>query len=90
MPQLTRRYLVRWLLNHGFEELPGKKSGHRQFGGHGIKISVPGHGPEDFTTKHAALIMRQLVGAGFDRETVRRDLLGAGRKSDPPSPASIR
>ena len=42
----------------------------------GVKITVPGHGPQDLTKKHVALILRALGGAGFDRERVRRELSG--------------
>jgi len=74
--EVTRRDLERWLLDHGFVPLPGKKTSHRQYEGHGIKIAVPGHGPQDLTKKHVALIVRQLVAAGFDRADVLRELKG--------------
>ena len=72
--EVTRRRLERWLLDHGFVELPGKATGHRQFVRDGLKITVAGHGPQDLTKKHVALIVRQLAAAGFDKETVRREL----------------
>jgi predicted RNA binding protein YcfA (HicA-like mRNA interferase family) len=74
--EVTRRAMERWLLEHGFRELPGKKTSHRQYEGHGVKIALPGHGPQDLTKKHVALIVRQLVAAGFDRSDVLRDLKG--------------
>jgi predicted RNA binding protein YcfA (HicA-like mRNA interferase family) len=74
--EVTRREIERWLLAHGFVELPGKKTSHRQYEGHGIKITLPGHGPQDLTKKHVALIVRQLVAAGFDRADVLGDLKG--------------
>lgn len=74
--EVTRRRLERWLLVHGFVELPGKKTGHRQFGRGSLKITVPGHGPQDLTKKHVALILRQLAQGGFDKDTVRRELAG--------------
>ena len=74
--EVTRRALERWLLEHGFVELPGKKTSHRQFAGHGVKIALPGHGPQDMTKKHVALIVRQLVGAGFDRARLLGELKG--------------
>jgi hypothetical protein len=55
-------------------ELAGKATGHRQFARGSLKITVPGYGPQDLTKKHVALILRQLAGAGFDKETVRREL----------------
>jgi predicted RNA binding protein YcfA (HicA-like mRNA interferase family) len=74
--EVTRRAMERWLLEHGFRELPGKKTSHRQYEGHRVKIALPGHGPQDLTKKHVALIVRQLVAAGFDRSDVLRDLKG--------------
>lgn len=66
--------MERWLLTHGFVESPGKKTSHRQFVGYGLKIALPGHGPQDLTKKHVALIVRQLARAGFDRAQVLWDL----------------
>ena len=53
---------------------PGRKTSHRQFVRDGVKITLPGHGPADLTKKHVAMIVRQLEAAGFDRDTVRREL----------------
>ncbi len=72
--QVTRRRLSRWLLDHGFVELPGRATGHRQFAREGVKVTVPGHGPQDLTKKHLGMILRQLEVAGFDREAVKREL----------------
>jgi predicted RNA binding protein YcfA (HicA-like mRNA interferase family) len=72
--EVTRRRLERWLFDHGFVELPGKASGHRQFVRDSLKITVSGHGPQDLTKKHVALILRQLAAAGFEKESVRREL----------------
>jgi predicted RNA binding protein YcfA (HicA-like mRNA interferase family) len=66
--EVTRRDMERWLLANGFEEVHGKKTSHRQFRGRGVKITLPGHGPQDLTKKHVAMIRRQLEAAGFDRE----------------------
>jgi predicted RNA binding protein YcfA (HicA-like mRNA interferase family) len=74
--EVTRRSMERWLLAHGFSELRGGKTSHRQFEGHGIKITLPGHGPQDLTKKHVALILRQIVGAGFERKQVLNDWKG--------------
>jgi hypothetical protein len=63
-------------LDHGFRRLKGGMSGHVQYEGAGIKITLPGHGSQDLTKKHVALILRALGGAGFDRERVRRELGG--------------
>ena len=72
---MTRRELESWLRAHGFEELAGGKTSHRQFrSATGVKISVPGHGPQELTRKHLGMIVRQLAAAGFDRDVIRRDL----------------
>jgi predicted RNA binding protein YcfA (HicA-like mRNA interferase family) len=63
-----------WLLDNGFRRLKGRMSGHVQYEGPGVKITLPGHGPQDLTRKHVALILRALGEAGFDRERVRREL----------------
>ncbi len=72
--QVDRRSLERWLVANGFVLEPGKKTGHRQYSRQGIKIAIPGHGPQDLTKKHVALILRQLARLGFDAAQVRRDL----------------
>jgi predicted RNA binding protein YcfA (HicA-like mRNA interferase family) len=72
--QVTRRHLSRWLLEHGFVELPGGATGHRHFARGGVKVTVPGHGPQDLSKKHVGMVLRQLETAGFDREAVKRDL----------------
>lgn len=74
--QVDRRTLEKWLTDHGFTLLPGKKTSHRQFVRDGVKITLAGHGPQDLTKKHVAMIVRQLEAAGFDREAVRRELAG--------------
>ena len=73
--QVTRRDLEAWLLRNGFRRLKGGMTGHAQYEGPGgVKITLPGHGPQDLTKKHVALILRALAAAGFDRERVRREL----------------
>jgi predicted RNA binding protein YcfA (HicA-like mRNA interferase family) len=74
--QVTRRQMETWLLDNGFRRLKGGMSGHIQYERRGVKIALPGHGPQDLTKKHVALIIRALNGAGFDREQVRRELGG--------------
>jgi predicted RNA binding protein YcfA (HicA-like mRNA interferase family) len=49
-------------------------SGHVQYEAPGVKITLPGHGPQDLTKKHVALILRALEAAGFDRDQIRREL----------------
>lgn len=73
--QVTRRRLEAWLLENGFHRLKGKMSGHLQFERGGVKITLPGHGAQDLTKKHVALIIRALSNAGFDREQLKRELL---------------
>lgn len=73
--QVDRRTLVRWLTDHGFEEVGGRASGHRKFKRPGAgSITVAGHGPQDLTKKHVGLIVRALTGMGFDGDTVRTEL----------------
>lgn len=77
--QVTRRGLVRWLRDHGFDEAAGRATGHRKFvhGESGVAITVPGHGPPDLTKKHVGMILRALERAGFDRDAVRHELQDA-------------
>jgi predicted RNA binding protein YcfA (HicA-like mRNA interferase family) len=72
--QVDRRDMERWLVQHGFVRLPGKKTGHVFYERDGVKITLPGHGPQDLTKKHVAMILRQLEGAGFEKEQIRREL----------------
>ena len=72
--QVSRRDMERWLRDHGFTPAPGKKTGHTFYVRNGVKITLPGHGPQDLTKKLVALILRQLEASGFDKEQVRRDL----------------
>ena len=71
---MTRRHLEAWLLANGFQREKGKMSSHVQFERAGVKITVPGHGPQELSKKHVGLIIRALAAAGFDREQLRRDL----------------
>ena len=72
--EVTVKGLVAWLLRNGFNELPGKKGGHRFFHKEGVKITLPGHGPNDLTKKHVGMILRQLEQLGYDRKVVRDEL----------------
>jgi predicted RNA binding protein YcfA (HicA-like mRNA interferase family) len=49
--EVTVKELIAWLLRNGFNELPGTKGGHRFFGKDHVKITLPGHGPNDLTKK---------------------------------------
>lgn len=72
--EVTRRQMERWLLRNGFTLKAGKKTSHRQFQGHGLTVTLPGHGPADLTKKHVGMIVRQLEEAGFERTAVLADL----------------
>ena len=72
--QVTPRQTERWLLDHGFTLKAGKKTSHRQFHGHGVTVTLPGHGAPDLTKKHVGMIMRKLEEAGFARTTLLDDL----------------
>ena len=74
--EITRRQLERWLVANGFALKPGKKTSHRQYEGHGVTVTVPGHGPTDLTKKHVGMIVRKLEAAGFDRATLLESLRG--------------
>jgi predicted RNA binding protein YcfA (HicA-like mRNA interferase family) len=75
--QVTRRQVERWLLANGFEQRKGGKTSHVQFAGHGVTITLPGHGPLDLTKKHVGMIVRQLERVGFPRERVLGELRDA-------------
>lgn len=73
--QVDRKKLVRWLLSNGFVETNGA-SGHLHYTHPttSIKITVPGHGPVDMNRKHSAMIMKQLVSCGLDRDWLREEM----------------
>ena len=75
--QVTRMGMERWLLAKGFVQRKGGKTSHVQFAGHGVTITLQGHGPSDLTKKHVGMIMRQLERAGFTRDQVLAELRGA-------------
>ena len=72
--QVSRRDMERWLRDHAFTLAPGKKTGHVFYVRDGVKVTLPGHGPQDLTKKHVGLILRQLEAAGFDKDQIRREL----------------
>jgi predicted RNA binding protein YcfA (HicA-like mRNA interferase family) len=72
--EVTVRAMVVWLLRNGFVELMGKKTGHRFFQKSNVKITLPGHGPNDLTKKHLGMILRQLERMGYDRRAIRDEL----------------
>jgi predicted RNA binding protein YcfA (HicA-like mRNA interferase family) len=67
--------MERWLLNNGFALKAGKKTSHKQFQGHGVTVTLPGHGAPDLTKKHVGMIVRKLEEAGFNKAVVL-DALG--------------
>ncbi len=72
--EVTRREMERWLLKNGFDQKPGKRTSHKQFHGHGVTITLPGHGPQDLTKKHVGMIVRKLEEAGFSRDAILEEL----------------
>jgi len=62
--------MERWLLANGFALKAGKRTSHRQFHGHGVTVTLPGHGPPDLTKKHVGMIVRLLEAGGFERTTI--------------------
>ena len=68
--EITRRQMERWLLANGFALKAGKRTSHRQFHGHGVTVTLPGHGPPDLTKKHVGMIVRLLEAGGFGRTTI--------------------
>jgi predicted RNA binding protein YcfA (HicA-like mRNA interferase family) len=70
--------MERWLRSNGFALKPGKRTSHRQFAGHGVTVTLPGHGPADLTKKHVGMILRVLERAGFDRHAVLAELGRSG------------
>ena len=72
--EVTRRQMERWLLRNGFTLAAGKKTSHRHFQGHGVTVTLPGHGPTDLTKKHVGMILRQPEVVGFERTTVLAEL----------------
>jgi predicted RNA binding protein YcfA (HicA-like mRNA interferase family) len=72
--EVTVRGMASWLLRNGFEELTGKRTGHRFSQKGNVKITLPGHGPSDLTKKHLGMILRELERMGYDRCAVRSEL----------------
>jgi predicted RNA binding protein YcfA (HicA-like mRNA interferase family) len=72
--EVTVKAFIAWLLRNGFKELTGKKTGHRFFQKEHVKITLPGHGPNDLTKKHVGMILRQLEQIGYNRDVVRDEL----------------
>ena len=71
---LAKRRLIRWLLAHDFEELPGRATSHRRFRGSGTTITVSAHGRSELSAKHTGMLIRELEKAGFDRDQIRKEL----------------
>ena len=77
--QVTRGEMAAWLLRNGFRRLPGSATSHIQYERAGVKIMLPGHGPNDLTKKHVGQILRALARLGLDPREVRRQLGGGAR-----------
>lgn len=58
------------------EEHPRRGSGHVYFThpATGIKIAIPGHGPNDLTKRVAGHILQQLERLGYAKASVRQEL----------------
>jgi predicted RNA binding protein YcfA (HicA-like mRNA interferase family) len=70
---VQRHDVARWLQRNGFVADHGR-TGHVQYRGHGVVVTLQGHGPQDLTKKHWAMIRRTLAAAGFDPNQVEREL----------------
>jgi predicted RNA binding protein YcfA (HicA-like mRNA interferase family) len=57
--EVTIKAFAAWLRRNGFNELRGKKTGHRYFEKDHVKITLPGHGPGDLTKKHVGMILQR-------------------------------
>ena len=65
---VKRRDMEAWLQRRGFALLPGGSSSHRHFAGHGVKITMPGHGSQDMRPGTLAGIRRLLKFAGIEMQ----------------------
>jgi predicted RNA binding protein YcfA (HicA-like mRNA interferase family) len=63
---VTKRGLVRWLVQNGFRELPRKRTSHRAFERDGLKIMVQDHRRSDLSQKHLGMLRRQLKTIGLE------------------------
>src|SRR5260370_40436666 len=63
--EVTIKALTAWLRRAGYNELRGKKTGHRYFEKHHVKITLPGHGPGGLTKKHVRMNLRQMEHIGY-------------------------
>ena len=70
----TRRQMERWRLGNGVTLKAGTRTSHRQFHGHGVTVTLPGHGAPDLTKKHVGMLIRKLEAAGFARTKLLDDL----------------
>ena len=70
---LSKRTLVRWLLAHGFTEVPRRATSHRRFRQAQTTITVADHGRPQLSTKHTGMLLRELT-----RDASLLEQLGAG------------
>ena len=72
---IDRRTMARWLVDHGFERVPGNGSGILKFRRPGCgSIIVAGHGSADMYKKFVNTTLRILTTMGFDADEVRAEL----------------
>ena len=62
---IKRRELEAWLQRNGFALESGRQTSHRQFVRDGVKVTLPGHGPQDMNPAVVANIRRKLREAGL-------------------------
>lgn len=70
----SKKKLLEWLKNNGFEELPRKATSHRQFAFNGVKVAVPDHGSKEMDPKLIDLMAKRLAVVGFDPKKVKEEL----------------
>lgn len=72
--QITKRRIERWLVDHGFEEIPAGATGHRYFTNGAVKVTLSAHGRQEVSPKNVRGTVRVLERAGFDRAQVTAEL----------------
>jgi len=65
MATVKRREMEAWLQRNGFALEPGGHTSHKHFLGHGVKITVPGHGPQDMNPAVVSQVRRRLREVGM-------------------------
>ena len=77
MSTIDRRVMVRWLLRHGFlPAVPITAANILVYKKNGVRIQIPGQGPEKLSRDDVNLVLRKLEGLGYSRREVRKELTG--------------